>query len=128
MTVGLVVLVVAAGVLVGVLSALFGVGGGLLMVPLVVLLLADTQHVAEGTSLLVIIPTAIAGVLAHRKSGFVHLGRAAVVAAGGIAGAFVGASLALSLDAELLQTGFAVFLAAMGVRLVVQGLRSRASG
>ena len=51
------------GIVVGLLSALFGIGGGVAMVPFMVLLLHRSPHLAEGTSLLVIIPTAIAGVM-----------------------------------------------------------------
>ena len=50
---------------------MFGVGGGVIMVPYMVTFLDKTQHVAEGTSLMVIVPTAIAGVIAHNKRGYV---------------------------------------------------------
>lgn len=126
MSVEVALIVVAAGVLVGVLSALFGVGGGLLMVPFMVLLLGESQHVAEGTSLLVIVPTALAGAFAHRRHGYLAPRHAALLAAGGIVGSYVGATLALGMDQARLRLLFGVFLAAMGVRSVYQGRRERA--
>lgn len=112
------------GVVVGLLSALFGIGGGIAMVPFMVLLLERSQHLAEGTSLLVIIPTAIVGVIAHHKRGFVSFRLAVTLAVGGVVGAFIGARLALSLDAEALEKYFAVFLVAMGARVIADGLKT----
>ncbi|MGI8707246.1 MAG: sulfite exporter TauE/SafE family protein [Actinomycetota bacterium] len=118
---GTLALVVVAGLVVGILSALFGVGGGLLMVPFMVVVLDESQHVAEGTSLLVIVPTAVVGVLAHLRRGYVSFKHAALVGLGGTAGALLGSSLALAMDAEALQNIFAVFLILMGARTIHQG-------
>ena len=114
----------AFGVIVGVLSALFGIGGGIAMVPFLVLLLEQDQHLAEGTSLLVIVPTAIAGVIAHHKRGYVSFGHAGWLAAGGVFGAFAGARIALSMDAGTLELAFAIFLILMGARLIRDGLQT----
>jgi len=115
--------VVAFGILTGVLSALFGVGGGLVMVPFMVLALGSDQHLAEGTSLLVIVPTAIVGVIAHTRRGYVSFKHAALLAVGGVVGSFLGATLALQLEEGALQVIFGAFLALMGVRTVVQALK-----
>lgn len=124
--------IVAAGVLVGVMSALFGVGGGILMVPFMVLALGEEQHLAEGTSLLVILPTAVTGVLAHRRRGYVSFRTGMLLALGGSAGAWVGALLALRLSADSLQMAFGILLAVSGIRVTRRGvaiLRSeRAAG
>ena len=122
---GVAALVLAAGVLVGILSALFGVGGGILMVPFMVLVLERSQHVAEGTSLLVIVPTAIAGVLAHHRKGFVSFRAAALLAAGGIGGAWAGAAIALQLHGDALQAIFGGALLVMGLRTVVVGVSDK---
>jgi uncharacterized membrane protein YfcA len=73
MSAGVAILLALSGVAVGAFSALFGVGGGLLMAPLITVFLDRSQHLAEGTSLLAIIPISIAGVLAHRGRGYVSL-------------------------------------------------------
>jgi uncharacterized membrane protein YfcA len=115
--------VVVAGVATGILSALFGVGGGILMVPFITLALDESQHLAEGTSLLVIVPTAIAGVVAHNRRGFVSFRHAVLIALGGVGGAALGAWLALRLDADVLQKVFGAFVFVMGARLIVSGAR-----
>ena len=113
--------VVAFGVVVGMLSALFGIGGGIAMVPFMVLVLGEGQHLAEGTSLLVMIPTAIAGVVAHNRRGYVSFRLAGLLVVGGIVGTVLGALLALEIDGDRLRTYFAIFLALMGVRLIIRG-------
>lgn len=106
------------GVVAGSLSALMGVGGGIIMVPGMVLLLGFTQHLAEGTSLLIIIPTALLGAARHSRHGYTDWRLGLSLGLGGIAGAAAGATLALSLDAELLQRLFAVFLLVTGAHLL----------
>jgi uncharacterized membrane protein YfcA len=113
----------AFGVLVGLLSALFGIGGGIAMVPFMVLVLERGPHLAEGTSLLVIIPTAIAGVIAHHKRGYVSFKLAGLLAIGGVVGAFLGAKLALEIDQDTLTKLFAIFLILMGLRIIREGVK-----
>ena len=124
MSIELILLVIVVGVLVGLMSAMFGVGGGVIMVPFIVLMLDRSQHVAEGTSLLVIVPTAVAGVIAHHKRGYVDLQVAAKLAATGVFGAFLGARLALALPAERLEVAFGVFTMLVGTKLLLDGLRA----
>ena len=111
------------GVLVGVFSALFGVGGGILMVPFMVIVLGLGQHVAEGTSLLVIVPTALVGALVHAREGLVDVPAAAWLAVGGVVGAWLGAMWGLELSDDLLRNLFAALTAAVGVRMIVDGMR-----
>lgn len=119
-----IVLLVVVGALVGVVAALFGIGGGLLMVPFMVLVLGFDQHLAQGTSLLVIIPTALAGAIAHHKRGFVDLRVAALMAAGGIAGVYVGSQIALATSGGTLRFVFGLIVVVLGVRLIVRGVRT----
>ena len=116
--------IVAFGVVVGILSAMFGIGGGTAMVPFIVLVLGEGQHLAEGTSLLVMIPAAIAGVIAHQKRGYVAFKLALWLSIGGVVGTILGARLALEIDGEQLQIYFAIFLAAVGIRLILSGRRT----
>ena len=120
--------VIGVGALVGVVSAMFGVGGGVIMVPYMVTFLDKTQHVAEGTSLMVIVPTAIAGVIAHNKRGYVSFPAGWRIAAFGVVGAIIGARLALGLDPEALQKLFGVFTILVGTRIVIEGIRKRRDG
>jgi uncharacterized membrane protein YfcA len=116
--------VASFGVLVGGLSALLGVGGGLVMVPFMVLALDVTQQAAEGTSLLVIVPTAAVGALAHTRSGYVSFRAAALIAIGGIGGSYIGAAIALEVPSDTLEILFVIFVVLMGARLIANGIRS----
>ncbi|HZT85862.1 MAG TPA: TSUP family transporter [Gaiellaceae bacterium] len=119
------VVLVAFGVVVGVASGLLGVGGGTLVVPFLTLAVALSQHAAEATSLLVILPTAIAGSLALRRRGVGNLGLALRFGVVGAAGTVLGALLALALPASTLRLVFAVFVGLVGLRLGLDGLRRR---
>ena len=125
MSVELGLLVIGFGVLVGIFAAIFGVGGGIVMVPFMVLVLEETQHVAEGTSLLVIVPTAAAGVFALRNSGHVSYRHALWLAVGGVGGSVLGALLALELSADRLEDLFALLVIVLGLRLVVRAIRAQ---
>jgi uncharacterized protein len=109
----------AIGLAAGFLAGLLGIGGGILIVPALVLLLGFDQHLAQGTSLLVIIPAALAGSWTHYRRGRLDLRAAAFVATGGVVGAAIGSLSALSLDDVLLQRLFALVLIAVAVRMLL---------
>ena len=88
----------AIGVAAGFLAGLLGVGGGILLVPAMVLLLGFDQHVAQGTSLVVIVPAAMIGTWTHYRRGTIRPRDAVLVAAGGVVGAAIGSLSALSID------------------------------
>jgi uncharacterized membrane protein YfcA len=117
-TVALIAALIAVGAAAGVLAGLLGVGGGILLVPFLVLAVGMTQHEAEATSLLVILPTALAASIALRRRGVGDLPVALLIGLVGAVGAVAGALLALSLPADILRTVFAVLLAIAGLRLV----------
>jgi uncharacterized protein len=114
---------VSFGVAVGVASGLLGVGGGTLVVPFLTLAVGLSQHSAEATSLLVILPTAIAGSLALRRRGVGDLGLALRFGVVGAVGSVLGALLALALSGFALRLVFAVFVGLVGLRLARDGLR-----
>lgn len=113
----------AFGVAVGVASGLLGVGGGTLVVPFLTLAVGLSQHSAEATSLLVILPTAIAGSLVLRRRGVGNLGLALRFGVVGAVGSVLGALLALALPAGTLRVVFAVFVGLVGLRLAWDGIR-----
>ena len=117
-TLALFVALVAVGGAAGMLAGLLGVGGGILLVPFLVLAVGMTQHEAEATSLLVILPTAVAASVALRRRDVGDLPVALGLGVVGAAGAVAGALLALSLPADALQLIFAVLLALVGLRLI----------
>lgn len=110
----------AIGIAAGVLAGLLGIGGGVLFVPAMVLILGFDQHLAQGTSLVVIIPAAIAGSWTHHRAGRLSLRDAAGLAAGGVVGAAIGSVVALSLDEDLLRRLFAILLILVAARMLLQ--------
>jgi uncharacterized membrane protein YfcA len=101
---------VLCGFGVGILSGTMGVGGGILLVPALVLGFGLPQQLAQGTSLAAIVPTALVGGLSHLRRGNVLIGPAAWMGALGVAGALAGALLALSLPRDVLGRLFGVLL------------------
>jgi uncharacterized membrane protein YfcA len=118
----LLVVLLGVGVVTGMLAGLLGVGGGVLMVPFLVLVVGMTQHEAEATSLLVVLPTAIVASLTLRSRGVGDLRTSLAFGAIGAAAGVAGALLALALPASALRTVFAVFLALVGGKLLRDGL------
>jgi uncharacterized membrane protein YfcA len=113
---------VAVGGATGVLAGLLGVGGGIFLVPFLVLAVGMSQHEAEATSLLVIVPTALVASLTLRRAGIGDLGAALAMGTIGAIGGVGGALLALALPGEVLRVVFAVLLALVGTRLVRDAL------
>jgi uncharacterized membrane protein YfcA len=112
------VMAFVVGAIAGVLSGLLGIGGGAIMVPAMTLLMGLSQHVAQGTSLLVIIPTAISGSITHFRMGNIRLRTAGWLSLGGALGAVAGAILALASPDQLLRLLFGAYLALTGVRML----------
>jgi len=110
-------LAVLSGFLVGILSGTMGIGGGILLVPLMVLGFGFTQHLAQGTSLAAIIPTSLVGAFTHDREG--HVDRRAIlwIATGGLPGVLAGSVVAVHLPHALLVRLFGVLLVYSAYRI-----------
>lgn len=108
---------IVAGVATGIVSGLFGVGGGALLVPILTVAFGFEIHKAVAISLAVIIPTAISGTYRHSMAGNVDWIVVLAVALGSIVGAHFGAGWALGLSPVMLRRLFALFLVSVAVRL-----------
>jgi uncharacterized membrane protein YfcA len=107
------------GLFAGVLSGLFGIGGGIVIVPLLVLVVGLTTTQAAGTSLAaLLLPVGALGALEYWRGGFVDLRFAAVLAVGLLLGAYMGARLGISLPVEVVQRSFGVLLVIVGIRFI----------
>lgn len=113
----------AFGLFTGTAAGLLGVGGGIMMVPFLVFAAGLSQHQAEATSLLVILPTALVASLVLRRRGVGDLGAAIPFGIVGSIGSVGGALLALALPASTLRLVFAVFLGLTGLMLSRDALR-----
>jgi uncharacterized membrane protein YfcA len=103
-------LITASGLVIGILSGLTGVGGGVFIVPTLALGFGLAQRVAQGTSLLAILPTAAVGAVTHYRQGNVDVRAAGWIAVAGVPAALVGAALALWLPVRVLAGLFGLFL------------------
>lgn len=99
------------GLIAGVLSGLFGIGGGVVIVPALILVTHMKPETATGTSLAsLLLPVGALGAWHYYRHGFVQVVPAAWIAGGLVVGAWLGAQVALRLSAQDLQKVFAVFL------------------
>ena|SRR5690349_1521236 len=105
----------------GLLSGLLGVGGGVVMVPLLVLWLGFRQREAHAVSLGAIIPISVAGIVTYGVAGEVRYWQALGLAAGSIVGAGVGARVLARIDERLLKVLFGVFLVGVAALLGARG-------
>jgi uncharacterized membrane protein YfcA len=111
------------GVAAGVLGGLLGVGGGVLFVPGLVIVVGLTQHEAEATSLLAIVPVALVGAVRQNRYGNVRRDDALLVGVLSVAGVAGGVALANTLSGTALRTAFAALILLIAAQLVRKALR-----
>lgn len=110
-------LAVSLGLAAGVLSGLFGVGGGILFVPTLVVVLDIPQLEAQATSLAAIVPVVAVGIWRQRRAGVIHWRTALVLGVASVVGVAGGVALAESLSDDLLRKLFALLVLAVACRL-----------
>ncbi|HEX2506565.1 MAG TPA: sulfite exporter TauE/SafE family protein [Gaiellaceae bacterium] len=118
----------ALGLVAGILSGMFGVGGGILFVPTLVLVLDQTQLSAQATSLAAMIPVVAAGTWRQHRYGNVRWRTAAVVGVASIPGVFAGTAIATALPDDVLRKLFAGLLVLVAFQLVRQARTEDAAG
>ena len=117
-------LFVLIGTLGGIASGFFGVGGGVLIVPLLIYWAGFSQHRATGTSLAVLLPPiGLAATIEYYRHGNVDLRAALILAASMFAGAWVGAFFANQMKGPQLRLLFGIFLCGLGVYVMHGALR-----
>ena len=114
---------ITLGVAAGIVAGLLGVGGGVLFVPGLVIQLGLSQHQAEATSLLAIVPVAIVGTYTQDRYGNVRRADALLLGMLSLAGVAAGVALANALSGALLRTAFAVLMMIVAAQLVRRALR-----
>ncbi len=112
-------LVALLGLVAGVVSGLFGVGGAIVIIPGLVMLTKLPQHTAHGTSLAaLLLPVGLLGALEYYKRGQVNIAYAAIIAVGLLIGAYFGARLAGTMSDAMLRKAFGIFLLLISVKLL----------
>jgi uncharacterized protein len=121
--IGTIAAAAAVGFAAGVLSGLFGVGGGILFVPTLALVLGLTQVHAEATSLLAILPTAVVGAWRQHRYGNVRWRAAAVVGLSAVAGVEGGVQIARALPEATLRRLFGLLVMAVAAQVAWRARR-----
>jgi hypothetical protein len=110
------------GLAAGFLGGLVGIGGGVLIVPALVLLLGLSQHMAQGISLaMILFPVGILGVINYYKNGYVDFKYAGLIALGFFAGSYLGSKFSLSLSQDTVKKIFAVVMILLSIKLLFSG-------
>jgi uncharacterized protein len=119
MTQSYVILLICIGLVSGIASGLFGIGGGILIIPALVYLAGFSQHQATGTSLAILLPpVGLAAVLEYYRHGNVDIKAGLIVAVALFVGAWCGAMLADHVSGPHLKLSFGIFVTLLGVYLI----------
>lgn len=108
------------GLAAGFMGGLVGIGGGVIIVPALVMLVGMTQHQAQGTSLtMILFPVGILGVLNYYKQGYVDFKYAGLLAVGFFVGSYLGSKYSLSLPQLTVKRVFAVIMIVLAIKILV---------
>ena len=119
MSISTFVVLIIIGLLAGTLSGLVGVGGGIIMIPLLVMLLGLTQHQAQGTAIFAMLPPiGILAAINYFKQGYVKWEYAIVIALIFVIGGYLGSKLSLSLPPQTVRRVFGVVMLIVGIKLI----------
>ncbi len=111
MSISTFVVLIIIGLLAGILSGLVGIGGGIIMIPLLIMLLGLTQHQAQGTALFAMLPPiGILAAMNYFKQGYVKWEYAVVIALTFVIGGYLGSKLSLSLPQQTVRRVFGVVM------------------
>ena len=115
-------ILILIGMAAGFLGGMVGIGGGVLIVPALVLILGLTQHKAQGISLaMILFPVGILGVINYYKKGYVDFKYAGLLAVGFLIGSYAGSKFSLSLPQETVKKVFAVVMILLALKLLFTG-------
>jgi uncharacterized protein len=125
MTDSLIVLMISIGLFSGIASGIFGIGGGVIIVPALIYLAKFSQHAAIGTSLAILLPpVGLMAVMEYYRHGNVDLKAALIVAVAFMVGGWIGALLANQIiNAHVLKLLFGIFVLGLGAYLVFDSLK-----
>jgi uncharacterized protein len=116
------VALLAIGLVAGVFAGMFGVGGGLIIVPALIFVLKLSEVEAIATSLAALIPpVGLLGAAEYYSKGFIHIRYAALIALGLFIGAFFGARIMVGLPPQVIRRLYAGFLLVIAARMLVAG-------
>ena len=119
MSISTLFLLILIGMSAGLLSGIVGVGGGIIIIPLLMLLIGLDQHQAQGTSLAVMLPPiGILAAINYHKAGFIDWKYAMIIATAFIVGGYFGSRWAVTVDSRMLKKIFGVIMLIGGLKLI----------
>lgn len=125
MTTQTIIILILIGVAAGIMSGFVGIGGGVVMVPALVYILGMSQHTAQGTSLLLMLPPiGILAVMNYYKAGHVNVMFGVIIAIGFIAGGYFGSKLALRYSESIVKLVFGILMVCVSVKMIYSGYKS----
>ena len=114
-----IVILILIGLVAGAFSGMFGIGGGLVMVPAMVFFLAMSQHSAQGTSLgVLVIPVAAVAAYNYYKEGELNMKFALIIGLSFVIGGYFGSKFSLGMSEVILKRSFGVLMLAMAIKLI----------
>ena len=119
MSVSTILILLVIGLITGAMAGMLGIGGGLVVIPALVMIMGMSQQSAQGTSLAMMLPPI--GILAaynYYKAGHVDIKIALILATAFIAGSYFGSKLAIRLPQEVMKKFFAVFLILVAIKML----------
>jgi uncharacterized membrane protein YfcA len=119
MTASTILIIVVLGLITGFMAGMLGIGGGIIVIPALVMIMGFTQQSAQGTSLAMMIPpVGILAVLNYYKAGHVDIKVAAILACVFIIGSIFGSKLAVTIPNDVLKKIFGVFLILVAIKML----------
>ena len=119
MSISTCIILITIGILAGILSGVVGVGGGLIIIPLLIILLGLSQHEAQGTSLAVMLPPiGILAAINYHKAGFVKWEYAMIIAITFIIGGYFGSKYAVTLRPEIVKRVFGIVMLIGALKMI----------
>ena len=119
MTIHILLVLLAVGLMAGFLSGMVGIGGGIIIVPVLVYFLGFTQHQAQGTTLFMfLLPIGILGVMNYHKQGYVDYKTALIICTTFVFGSYFGSKLAISLDQKTVKQIFGAIIILLGAKML----------
>ena len=119
MTLQILLILLAVGLAAGFLSGMVGIGGGIIIVPVLVYFLGFTQHQAQGTTLFMfLLPIGIFGVMNYHKQGFVDYKTALIICTTFVFGSYFGSKLSISLDQKTVKQIFGAIIIMLGAKML----------
>jgi uncharacterized protein len=120
MSVSTIIILLVIGVITGIMAGMLGIGGAIILIPALVFMMGQSQHMAQGTSLAVMLPPiGIFAAYNYWKAGEVNIKFAIILAIAFVAGSYFGSKFALTLPQPVLKKIFGILLLAVAIKMLL---------